>query len=112
MTISQQQFKQLNAMGIKLWQRKSFTSPKSELLAQLKNSQLFSDVLFCLDIPFNQLCCENNQVTLADLTWQFTDKKTVHYQDKLLTTPELCHLKSSISLKANLWQVIQQYKLL
>jgi DNA polymerase III psi subunit len=110
MTLSQQQFDQLTAMGIQLWQPKTLTSAEDNLLQQLKQSQLFSDVLLCLGISFEQLSCTQGQLTLDTLTWRFTELNKVQFNDNRLSTPPLVELTKSSALKTSLWQALQSYK--
>ena len=88
MTISQQQFEQLSAMGIQLWQRKTLTasdtSSHDDSIEQLKDSQLLKDILLCMNVSLNQVSYAHTKVSLGSITWQFSQKKSVHLQGNLL----------------------------
>lgn len=126
MVVSKRQFNHLTEMGIQLWQRKSIDCVTTDVHSsdnatqplltfnypQLIESQIFRDVLLCLNISSSDVIHYNNQLKLGTIFWQFSSEKSFTVSNNTLTTPEFAVINESNSLKAQLWQTIQQNNLL
>lgn len=123
MSINQRQFEQLTAMGISLWQsRESHTkqviSTNSHNHAQFqelsefnfRDSQLFNDVLRCLQLTIGDVTTHTNHLDLGLFNWYFTQDCTklnaISCNHNKLVTPKLDVLATSGPLKKQLWQTI------
>ncbi len=122
MTISQRQFKLLNAMEIPLWVSKQSQTVNAEPSSQAKNTaskleetislttlrenQLFSDILQTLAVPSVDVTLKNNVLTLGRINWQFSQDNTLSFEQNLLSTPSIDQLEKSPQLKRQLWQLM------
>lgn len=121
MSVTQRQFNYLNAMGIELWQRKSLNNEPEQAaitdadhdlpavsVKQLLTHQLVHDLLLAIDANIEQLSQQTSfQLSLADLTWQFSIEDTISLTDGVLTTPSIENLLAKPELKKALWQLLQ-----
>jgi len=78
----------------------------------LNKQQIFTDILLSLnlkadDIQLNQNTLKNNQLVWQVLTWQFSSTEKITLTKNILTTPTIADLAKSTTLKAQLWQAIQ-----
>jgi len=118
MTINHKQFTILQEMGIPLWQRKDIAiedNAKNVLdinLNSLLENHLFTDILLSLGLSLGEIGCENNQISLGLLNWQFKKQNNISINSNLLVTPEIKTLQQNPKLKAQLWQQLQEYSLI
>jgi DNA polymerase III psi subunit len=117
MSINHRQFTFLQEMGIALWQKKESSvidcPPKAididfKILSQ---HTLFNDVILCLGLSLGEINCENNQISLGLLNWQFAEQSDISIDRNILITPEIKNIQQSPQLKAQLWQQLQEYTL-
>lgn len=116
MSISQQQFDYLNAMGIKLWYPKAQNvDAKSENnyltpdKLVLEDSLLFSDILDCLELSFAELNIYQQYIDCGLFNWQFTENNEITFANNTLVTPSIKQFQQQPQLKQALWKTIQQY---
>jgi len=129
MSLSQRHFTLLNAMDISLWQEKSpkakanqhkvnqqqcqnmSTSASNtdvEYIEQIKQHQIFNDILLCLNINNKEVKQDDQGLLLGDIHWHFNPTEKISFNNKQLITAPLAQLAKSTSLKRQLWQLIQQ----
>jgi len=117
MSINHKQFTKLQEMGISLWQQKNISIdtkiPQSiEInIKMLSQHDLFNDILLSLGLSLGEISCQNNQVSLGLLNWQFREQHDISMDNNLLTTPNIKNIQQTPSLKAQLWQQIQEHRL-
>lgn len=124
MTISQQQFDALEAMGIPLWQRNDFSADNSgeSSTAQVKASEflpidfsvfsefaLFQDVLIALDLSIGEVKFSEQTLDLGFINWHFSSAGNVALDQGNLITPTIEKIISNPSLKKALWLAIAEH---
>jgi len=140
MTISQRQFKLLNAMEIPLWVSKQSTAVSSEQSSQteshinsevedksaetviaidlsiLLENQLFNDILLTLGASPTEISIENNVLNInkndKNIFWQFEQVNTLSFQQDLLITPSIDQIEMSPDFKRNLWLLMIEKELI
>jgi len=117
MAITQRQFSQLQAMGIKLWQLRETGNEQQISEANFLDIKLntllevpfFIDVITSLGLSVGEITCDNNKLSFGLLTWQFSSQAEVSIDEhNHLITPALSILKKSPQLKRSLWKKLQE----
>ncbi len=115
MSINHRQFTLLQEMGIALWQKKSLPVIKDIPLVldvnieALSQYNLFNDIVLSLGLSLGEINCEQNQISLGLLNWQFREQSDISIDSNMLITPEIKKIQQSPQLKAQLWQKLQEY---
>lgn len=124
MTISQQHFDALNAMGIPLWQRRSIENNISNDLASdsssqekylavdfatLCNQNIFLDILAALDLTTAEVKALDQTIDLGFINWHFGATDEISLSNGNLITPPIENIAQSPSLKRALWSVISEH---
>ncbi|MFT5756176.1 MAG: DNA polymerase III psi subunit [Alteromonadaceae bacterium] len=118
MSINHRQFTILQEMGIPLWQQKksSIVDNSPNVLdidiKTLSQYHLFNDILLSLGLSLGEISCEKNQISLGLLNWQFSEQNNISIDNNILITPEIKNIQQSPQLKAQLWQQLQEYRLI
>ena len=132
MSINQDQFDKLSAMGISLWQSRaentiteseSFTSKKHlniDLKALLKQ-QLFTDILLAIGLSVGEVNLQEDHLDLGLFNWFFTDdiksgllnteeqnttEPLIRWSKQQLFTPSMTEIAKSPAMKKQLWLLL------
>lgn len=127
MSITQDQFEQLNEMGISLWQRRSCDKPKDATQAQekiyldidlkdLANQQLFTDILLATGLTVGEISHQGDHLDLGLFNWYFVTeqskdqlKNEIQWYEQQLFTPSITDISKSTKLKKQLWQLLGKH---
>jgi DNA polymerase III psi subunit len=129
MSINQRQYQQLTEMGISLWQHKPiafqdiastqsnsknnicYLSQDAESLSELTEQLFFTDFLLTLELSIGEVSAKNDHLNLGLFNWFFysdqSNKKSIHYIDNKLISPNIEIIRKCPILKKQLWQTIK-----
>ena len=122
MNINQQQFEQLTAMGISLWQHKVENNRTIDDIAksqhicainlpQLIEHPLFSDIILSLGLSLGEVSQQNDHLNVGLFNWYFTSNENaeIQWSEQQLMTPPLDNIAQSPTLKKQLWQILSNH---
>ncbi len=122
MSITQNQYEQLNEMGISLWQRRAYNNQADTeealtpnyleiKLNDLAKQQLFIDILLAIDLSIGEVNLQDDHLDLGLFNWYFSadqSQNEIQWHKQKLFTPSINTISQSSALKRQLWQILRK----